>query len=79
MGLNERVAIYKEIERRRDRPLLVYVTSKRSGTSASMASDVLPWLIDQLDLLPTGFANIDFLIVSFGGDPMVAWRIMVIV
>ena len=76
MGLNERLAIYEKIETHRKRPLLVYVTSKREGINASMATDALPFLIDQLNQLPVGTTELDFLIVSFGGDPMVAWRIM---
>lgn len=76
MALQERLAIYNKIETHRKRPLLVYVTSKRDGVNASMATDALPLLIDQLDTLPDGTTELDFLIVSFGGDPMVAWRIM---
>jgi Serine dehydrogenase proteinase len=76
MGLNERRDIYKAIENHRQHPLIVYVTSKRDGVNASMASDALPYLIDQLEKLPQGAKELDFLIASFGGDPMVAWRMM---
>jgi hypothetical protein len=76
MGLTERDELCRKIECHRKRPLIVYVTSKRDGASATMASDALPCLIDQLDLLPEGTEHLDFLIASFGGDPMVAWRIM---
>lgn len=76
MGLNERVSLSKKIEGHRKRPLLVYVTSKRQGVDALMATDALPYLIDQLDRLPGDTTELDFLIVSLGGDPMVAWRIM---
>jgi hypothetical protein len=76
MGLRQRLEFYGKIETHRKRPLLVYVTSKREGVNASMATDALPYLIDQLDQLPKDATNIDFLIVSLGGDPMVAWRIM---
>ncbi len=76
MSLRERISLSSKIEEHRNRPLLVYVTSKRTGVNASMATDALPYLIDQLDLLPQNTTEIDFLIVSFGGDPMVAWRIM---
>lgn len=76
MGLTERLTIYQRIEDHRKRPLLAYVTSKREGVISSMASDALPFLIEQLDALPAGTTAIDFLIVSLGGDPMVAWRIM---
>src|SRR5262249_4484128 len=76
VGLKERVDLCGKIEAHRKRPLIVYVTSKRDGLNAEMASDALPYLIDQLDLLPGGTESIDFFIASFGGDPMVAWRIM---
>jgi hypothetical protein len=74
MGLKERLDFYGKIERHRKRPLTVYVTSKRDGVNAAMASDALPFLIDQLELLPKDATELDFLLVSFGGDPMVAWR-----
>lgn len=76
MGLTERLEIYKKIEGHRNRPLIAYVTSKREGVISAMASDALPYLIEQLDSLGTSATDLDFLIVSFGGDPMVAWRIM---
>lgn len=76
MSLATRRNLYKEIEKHRKRPLIAYVTSKRSGVNASMASDALPILIDQIDALPKGTKDADILIASFGGDPMVAWRIM---
>jgi Serine dehydrogenase proteinase len=76
MGLPERLELCRKIEDCRKRPLLVYVTSKRDGVEASMATDALPYLIDQLDALPKGATELDFLIVSYGGDPMVAWRII---
>ena len=76
MGLNERLSLYQKIEGHRKRPLLAYVTSKRQGIDAAMATDALPYLIDQLDRLPSDTSELDFLIVSLGGDPMVAWRIM---
>ncbi len=76
MGLSERIGFYQQIEQHRKHPLLVYVTSKREGVDAPMASDALACLIDQLDLLPDGTVDLDFMIASYGGDPMVAWRIM---
>ena len=79
MALQERRALYAKIEERRKCPLIVYVTSKRDGINAFMASDALPFFIDQLDQLPPGTTNLDLLIVSLGGDPMVAWRIMSLV
>jgi hypothetical protein len=76
MSWIDRIPIYKQIEAHRKRPLLVYVTSKREGSSSSMATDALPHIIEQLDRLPEKSRAIDFMIVSLGGDPMVAWRLM---
>lgn len=76
MSLEKRITIYDKIETHRKRPLIVYVTSKRNGAWASMATDALPSIIEQLDSLPAKLPALDFMIVSFGGDPMVAWRIM---
>ncbi len=76
MSFKERLVLHQKIEEHRKRPLLVYVTSKREGVYASMATNALPYLIDQLDLIPPSTKELDFLIVSLGGDPMVAWRIM---
>jgi hypothetical protein len=75
MSLSKRIDLYKKIEDHRGRPLIVYVTSKRSGWYSMMSSDSLPYLIRQLDSLPAKTEAIDLLIASYGGDPMVAWRI----
>jgi hypothetical protein len=75
MSLAKRVALYQKIEAHRNRPLIVYVTSKRSGVFTAMSTDAIPFLIRQMDVLPEGTTGVDFLIVSLGGDPMVAWRI----
>lgn len=79
MSWQTRIPVYAEIEERRKRPLIAYVTSKRENISAQMATDALPSIIDQLDKLPKNAKAIDLMIVSFGGDPMVAWRIMSLV
>jgi len=76
MGRTERVELYKKIEEHRKRPLIVYVTSKRAGIVAYMATDALPYVIEQIDSLPKESRAVDFLIASYGGDPMVAWRIL---
>lgn len=81
MGWTERIKIYEEIEAHRSRPLIVYVTSKRDGIGpwTHMATDALPQIIEQLDELPASAKSLDLLIVSYGGDPMVAWRLMTLI
>ncbi len=76
MGLVERTRLYEKIEAHRERPLIVYVTSKREGAASHMSTDALPHIIEQIDAIPLGSKGVDFMIASFGGDPMVAWRIM---
>lgn len=79
MSWTERIDLYKKIEAHRKRPLIIYVTSKREGVYAIMSTDALPYIIKQIDLLPAGSEAVDFLIASYGGDPMVAWRIMTLI
>lgn len=76
MAIAARVALYKEIEAIRGRPLIVYVTSSRAGAPGQMAADVVPELLAQLQALPAGTRDLDLLIASQGGDPTVAWRIV---
>lgn len=45
MSYIDRKELYKKLEEKRKRPLLVYVTSIRPGCSAQMAQDVLPEFI----------------------------------
>jgi len=76
MGIELRVPLYQEMERIRKRPLLVYVTSSRQGANAQIAADVVPELLDQLQALTDDTKELDLLLVSNGGDPTVAWRIV---
>jgi hypothetical protein len=81
MALTERLAMYRELEESRSRPLVVYVTSSRSGElgSGRMAGDAVGELLLQLQALPRPTEALDLLIVSQGGDPTVAWRIVSLV
>lgn len=76
MNLQERIALYKEFEEKRKRPLITYLTSQRPGASGGMAGDVVNELIDQIQAIPKEAENIDFLIESLGGDGLTAWQIM---
>jgi hypothetical protein len=44
--------------------------------SSQMAPDAIPFIINQMELIPPNQKEIDFLIVSNGGDPITALRIM---
>src|SRR5437667_8170655 len=76
MGIQARLELYKQIEARRKRPLIVYVTSSRLNGNGQIAADSVAELIDQLQRLPAGTKELDLMIVSDGGDPTVAWRMV---
>jgi hypothetical protein len=77
----DRIPLYARLEKLRGRPLIVYVTSSRQQVGQNMplglmGSDAIPELLDQLTVIPSTVSKIDFLVVSQGGDPTVAWRAM---
>ena len=76
MSLAERIELYRRVEELRSHPLLVFVTSSRPNAPGLMASDAIPEFLDQMSALTVESDSIDLLIVSNGGDPTVAWRIM---
>lgn len=65
-----------ELEALRKRPLIIYATNQRPGVSSSMGADSIPEIMDQLRALPKGTKELDFMVISAGGDPMAAWRIV---
>jgi hypothetical protein len=74
--LTQRLAIYKKIEESRGRPLLVFITSMRQNAAGQISGDSVAEFQNQLQLLPKGTKALDLLLVSTGGDPTVAWRIV---
>ncbi len=74
--LEHRLALYAKLEQVRERPLLVYITSARPGCQSQISGDSVAELLLQLDALPADTKEVDFLIVSNGGDPTVAWRMV---
>jgi hypothetical protein len=76
MPLAERIEIYRQIEQLRGQPLIVYVTSNRPNTHAAIARDAVAEILAQLEMLPANTKALDLLVVSDGGDPSVAWRIV---
>ncbi|MCB9125314.1 MAG: hypothetical protein H6643_12490 [Caldilineaceae bacterium] len=76
MSYETRRELYKQIEEARGMPLITYVTSLRQNASGQIAPDVIAELIRQLKDIPAQIKEVDFLIVSNGGDPIVAWRLV---
>lgn len=76
MSYTNRKALYASWEEMRNRPLITYVTSIRPGLSSQMAGDAVPIMIDQINKIPANEEDIDFLIVSNGGDPITSLQII---
>src|SRR5258706_8361996 len=76
MAYTERAQLYEKIEAFRKRPLISYVTSLRLNALGLMGADVIPQFIKQLNTISEQHEEVDNLIVSNGGDPIVPWRII---
>lgn len=76
MPYTERADLYRQIEAARSRPLICYVTSIRPHASGQIAPDVISELIKQINQIPPGSREVDLLVVSNGGDPIAAARII---
>lgn len=76
MAYVTRKELLKKISERRDRPIITYVTSIRPNMSCNMAGDAIIPVIEQIDMIPEEVKEVDFLIISNGGDPITALRIM---
>lgn len=75
MGYLDRCELYRQIEQVRGRPVISFVTSLRTNASGQIAADVIPEVVRQLSSVPDDAEEVDVLLVSNGGDPIVAWRI----
>jgi hypothetical protein len=74
MGYQTRKEIFVKIEEKRQKPLITYVTSIRPNLSGQMAGDSIEHIIEQIQLIPLEQEEIDFLLISNGGDPITALR-----
>jgi len=74
--LPERIKLYRQLERKRGHPVIVYVTSRRRNGAGEIATDAVPEVHAQLQALPDSAAELDLYLVSNGGDGTVAWRIV---
>lgn len=52
MALSERIELYRQIEKLRGKPLIVYVTSIRPNAHGQIAQDAVSELLNQLQALP---------------------------
>lgn len=76
MAYTERKDLYQAIFDIRKKPLISYVTSIRPNMGGHMAGDAILPIIEQINQIPQTENEIDFLIISNGGDPITALRII---
>lgn len=60
----------------RGKPLITFVTSIRPNSTSSIAGDAISPLISQIQAVPAPETEAAFLIISYGGDPTAAIRIV---
>ena len=76
MGYSKRKGFYHAHEKKRGKPLITYVTSIRQNMPSQMATDAITTIIEQINQIPENKDEVDFLIISNGGDPIVALRVI---
>lgn len=76
MSYTERTQLYRKIQEIRKKPLISYVTSVRPNCGVQMHGDVIPSIISTIDRIPEDQHEIDLLLISNGGDPIAALRII---
>lgn len=71
----ERLELYKQLEKEYNSKVLVYITSDRNNMGAQIAPDVIDFFIAQLDKI--GISNkISLYLYTRGGDTAAAWNIV---
>lgn len=76
MSYATRKGLLEKISEKRSRQIISYVTSIRPNMTCNMAGDAIIPVIEQIELIPSEIKAVDFMIVSNGGDPITALRIM---
>lgn len=77
MSRENRIALIKEIQQKRNSIVLVYITSDRPNLQTMISADIVPILHDHLlELNPKENSNIDLFIYSRGGDSDIPWSIV---
>ncbi|MDR1165884.1 MAG: hypothetical protein LBO66_08480 [Deltaproteobacteria bacterium] len=71
MGYETRLELFNQLEEFMARPLITYVISLRPNVFGKMAPDALSSIISLVQAVPKTNTEVDFLIVSNGGDEMI--------
>lgn len=69
-----RIDLYKELEKNRNSKVIVYVTGDRPGLETQIHPEVLDFLVDHLDTIGT-VPKISLFLYTRGGQTLAAWSI----
>lgn len=72
----ERIELYKKLEKEYDSKVLVYITSDRNNMGAQISPDVINFFIDHLDKMYGRNKKISLYLYTRGGDTATAWNIV---
>lgn len=75
MSYIERKIILTNIYNERKNPIISYITSIRPNLGIPMAADAIPFIINQIEVIGEA-EEVDFIIISNGGDSITAQRII---
>lgn len=73
--LKDRIALYKQLEEKRNSKLLVYATSDRRGLETQIAPDILSPFTNHLDIIGD-VEKISLLLYTRGGNTLTAWTLV---
>lgn len=71
----DRIDAYRQIEQARGSKLLVFATSNRDGVPTQIASDILPFFTEHLDVISYA-EKISLLLITNGGNTLAAWSLV---
>lgn len=70
----DRIDLYRKIEEDRESKLLVYITGDRQNLETKIASDVLKFFLEHLDLIGS-VQKISLYLYTRGGDTLASWSV----
>ena len=77
MARKDRVALIKEIEKKRDSKVIVYITSDRQNLAGQIGSDAVPVIERHLrGVIGPRTKRLDLFLYSTGGDANMPWSLV---
>jgi hypothetical protein len=72
---DDRLQLYRDLERQRDAKVILYATSDRPGLDAQISTDILPLFVNHLDAIGD-VEKISLVLYTRGGDTLAAWSLV---